>query len=216
MIRVLLLLVAFAAGPAAAQTCPDFFRFVEFGQEDPDGTLRSGGTVLRGIDGMGAPILQAEATICRTVPGLRVDGRGNAIPVVAETAFDPALLPLDVAALRIWAHADIAAVTQAAAARHRMDLARVEPRRGEGYLCIAPGDRQSCQVASPYGSEHPLVVYCDADFCQMSALAFDDRVLVDAAWSRDAESSSALGPAILAKVEALRRFLADHLSGAER
>jgi len=205
-----------AVGPAPAEECPDFYRFVEFGLEDRDGMLRPGGTVLRGIDGAGAPILLTSATVCRAAEGLRIDGRGNRIPIVAEVAYDPALLTLEVDALLLSVAEDMLALTENAAAAHRAALASATPVTGAAFLCVDGDVAQSCQVASPYGPDYALVVYCDAQTCEMPALGYDGRISVSARWGREAEALEDLGPEILSRVEEFRMFLVDHSNRAGR
>ncbi|TFL19824.1 hypothetical protein [Jannaschia formosa] len=213
---VLCLLSLLAAAPAQAEECPGFYRFVEFGLLDRDGMLRPGGTVLRGIDAEGAPILRTDATVCQAIQGVRRDGPGNPIPIVSEVAFDPALLPLDLGALRLSAHDDLAALTERIAAPHRAALAGAEPVTGPDFLCVSGPAVESCQLASPYGPDFPLVVYCDDAGCEMPALAYDDRIAVSARWDRQATTPEELGPEIRSRIEALRAFLAAQSNRAGR
>lgn len=209
-----------ATGQAQAQSCPDFFRFVDFGLEARDGTLHRGGTILRAESFEGEPLLLREKTLCRAVQEVSKDGPGNPIPVVSSIDYDPAKTGIPLIELRILSVKDATAQAEENAAAHRAALDRpdTEITRGSNFLCAAqpePGTL-SCQLLSPYPGNAPLVVYCDALRCEMPGLAINTRLLARAAWtnaSAGAGSAEAAGTDILSTLEQIHGFLTPLSSG---
>jgi len=82
-------------------------------------------------------------------------------------------------------------------------------------LCASQSqnDDVSCQLVSPYGGSHALVVYCDTAMCQMPVLARDDQLVISAVWRRQAADAPALGPAIEAKIQSVFVLLGKQFSG---
>ncbi|WP_394690077.1 hypothetical protein [Hoeflea sp.] len=171
---------------ARAQDCPDFFRFVDFGLEAPDGTMHRGGATYRAEGFDGQALLIRELTICRDVRNLAVDGRGNPIPVVTSVNYSPQQTGIDLLELRLAAVDDIASETErnASAHRARLDQPDVVTTQGLDYLCasLKRADTFSCQFVSPFGGNLALVVYCTPSECRMPVLAVKDNIAVAASW----------------------------------
>lgn len=196
-----------APGLSAAAECPDFFRFVDFGMVEGNGTVRRGGTILRAEGFDGASLIAPGASTCREVRDIGRDGHGNPIPVVARLVYDPATTGLDVAELAVTDLGDSLRAAEDAAFNHRARLGRtgVAITRGNRALCAGEADAISCQVVSPYPGPAPLVVYCDGGACRMPVLAIDGRLGISAAWVGAGETA---GEDIDAMVQAIHRFLA--------
>jgi hypothetical protein len=198
-----------------AASCPDVHRFVDFGFTDSDGILRRGGSIFRAFDVDNKHLLIPEDTICLEVDELAKDGRLLPVPVVASIQVDMTIATLDMQELRLRSVKDVQAVTQANLAPHQTTLAQDGSisARGSNHLCVTTpnSDTISCQFLSPYQTEAPLVIYCDADSCTMPALARDTQVIVSAIWSRgEATKLETLGLEISEKLQSLYGFLADH------
>lgn len=186
--RILLLFLAslmISSGHARAEGCPDFFRFVDFGLDTPDGAMRGGPTYrAEGFDGQA--LLIRDLTVCRDVRSVAVDGHGNPIPIVESVHYNPEFAGVDLKDLRLIAVDDIAAVAERNAAEHRARLTRdtMETRRGPDYLCASQKlpNAISCQFVSPFGGNLPLVVYCDPVSCRMPSLAVNEKVIADVNW----------------------------------
>jgi len=200
------------SSPASADTCPDFFRFADFGSPDSDGVLRRGGTILRAFVDGGTPLVRFETAECRDVDILSKDGRGLLIPVVASVDIDVSVATLDLTTLRMFATDDPATTANAAAAQHRraLSLADTIQTRGPNFLCASLPDTPdtSCQILSPYDPAIPLVVYCDAQICTMPALVHGGNVALQATWPRAAISLDALGAEASDQIQTIVDFLA--------
>lgn len=180
----LILLILFGAG-ARAESCPDFFRFVDFGLDTPDGTTR-GGPTYRAESFEGQGLLIRDRTTCRTVPNLASDGHGNPIPVVTSVEYDPDKTGIDLSELRLTSVDDVVSETEQSAAAHRARLEHqnVTIERGSEYLCASLQDRKSisCQFISPVGGNLALVVHCDPSACTLPMLALNEKVVAVAKW----------------------------------
>lgn len=206
----LLLFIAFMQ-PASAKDCPASYRFVDFGVEGLDGTLRRGGTIFRAFNTDGARFLVLEHTICLTVDIVSRDGRALPIPVVSAISINPSIAALDLTALRLRAVDDAVAVANKNAENHRETLGEtgVFLTRGQNYLCagLPLSKTLSCEVLSPYVSRAALVIYCDAQQCEMPAFARDDQLIIHAVWRNDVSDPQALADEISNKVEGIYDFL---------
>lgn len=211
------LFVIFMAAPASAQSCPDFFRFVDFGLKDRDGTVHRGGPHLRAESLEGRPLLLRELSECLPVRDMSVDGHGNPIPVVAAVTYDPAKTGIDLTALHVKSVQDTVAAAQDNAADHLTRLGRLGAQRvqQQEFLCVTFADapETSCQLTSPYPGNVPLVVYCDRLACDAPVLAVNDQVIVQATWDRTGQDPETLGHDILTRIRQIREFL-DPLSSA--
>ena len=58
------LALLFCASVASAQSCSDFYRFVDFGLTGSEGATYRGGVVLRAEGFDGAPLLLTDQTVC--------------------------------------------------------------------------------------------------------------------------------------------------------
>ncbi|WP_342070711.1 hypothetical protein [Yoonia algicola] len=196
MLRIIVAaLLAFCASVASAQSCPAFYRFVDFGLMGSDGAVYRGGTVLRAESLEGAPLLMTERTLCRDVRDVAVDGRGNPIPVVTAVRYDPAAAGLDLRALGVAIYEDTAVVADENAQAHlaKLDDPDVTLTRGTDFLCASLQGRLSCQVQSPFANAAPLVVYCDAGGCRMPVMAINNALAVSADWATDASDPALIG-----------------------
>lgn len=201
--------------PAQAESCPDFFRFVDFGSEAPDGTLHRGGPTYRAESFGGEALVIRDRTVCRRVANLAVDGRGNPIPVVTSIDYDPEKTTIGLTELRLSSVQDVVLETERNAARHRetLDQTGATITQGSSFLCarLSAAATVSCQLISPFGRNLALVVYCEPMQCRMPGLAVKAHVVATAAWrpSRDAWSDTeALASEITEKVQQVHDFLA--------
>lgn len=217
MIRQLLsVLFIWLASQAHAQGCPDFFRFVDFGQIGEDGITYRGGTLLRTESFAGAPMVLAEQTTCVSVSTRAIDGRGNLIPVVTSMSYDPSQTGIALTSLRVVRSTGIAKSVDTNAAIHRERLSHdnVTLARDAAFLCAADvdGDHFSCQLVSPYNNGYDLVVHCNLSECAMPVMAITDLLLVEATWPSLSSTDNELaerGVAVAAKVMQIHDFLAD-------
>lgn len=215
MRAALVALLMALAGPAAAD-CPAFYRFVDFGITDDDGTLYRGGPVFRAEDFDGTPLLFTRSTVCAEVPDLLKDGRGNPIPVVRKIAYDrreadPALGWIEVAAV-----ADAFAFTEEFAGLHndRLSQESIEVVRGETSLCaVASIVTFSCQIVSPYANDAPVVVYCEDGACMTFGIAMTERLVIAASWPMEVQSLDWQTKDIVRRVSEIAAFLAPISSG---
>lgn len=206
------LFVLFAV-PASAQSCPDFFRFVDFGLEGRDGALHRGGVIFRGESLSGRALLFRDRTECLDVARISTDGHGNPIPVASRIEYDPAKLDLELLGLSVDVVEDAIGAAEDNARQHRtrVDTSDSEITRGANFLCARANGTEdfSCQVPSPFPGNVALVIYCNAQACRMPVLAFDERIAIGAEWKPEAAHLSApesAGTAILQKVEAIHAF----------
>lgn len=199
---------------ASAEGCPDFFRFVDFGLETPDGALRGGPTYrAEGFDGRA--LLIRELTVCSDVRDLASDGHGNPIPIVTSINYDPDITGLDLKELRLTVSEDITSEAEQNAAEHRTNLASQSAiiMRGSHYLCasLEIPDGISCQFISPVGGNIALVVYCDPFECRIPMLALNEKVSAVVTWLPSEASQMDHETAILEmaeKVQQAHDFLA--------
>jgi hypothetical protein len=180
------LLLMFFNAQANAQNCPEFFRFVDFGLEAPDGTIHRGGPTYRAEGFDGQALLIRDLTVCREVRNLAIDGRGNPIPVVTSINYSPEKTGIDLKELRLTIVEDVAAETERTASGHRARLERsnVVATRGPDRLCasLEGSDAFSCQLVSPFGGNLALVVYCTPLECRMPALVVKANIVAQASW----------------------------------
>lgn len=204
------------ASQAHAQNCPDFFRFVDFGQIGEDGITYRGGTLFRVESFAGAPMVLFEETTCVSVSTRAIDGRGNLIPVVTGIIYDPSQTSIELSSLSVVRSPDIAKVVDANASRHRERISRdnVMLARDSDFLCAqdVDGAQFSCQLVSPYDNDYDLVVHCDLLACALPAMAITDHLLVAASWRVVPPTNNDLaehGVAVVATVTQIHDFLSD-------
>ena len=203
------------ASPAAAD-CPAFYRFVDFGITDDNGTLYRGGPVFRAEDFDGTPLLFTPATVCEDVADLLKDGRGNPIPVVSRITYDRRETDPALGWITVSAVPDASAKAAAFVALHAesLTLPGTVPFRGETFLCAQTGEtEQSCQVVSPFATDAPLVVFCADAACTAPAIAMTDRLAITASWPRGGLAPQEEAANIAEKVGAIAEFLAPISSG---
>lgn len=182
-----LVLLLLSLSPAAAQDCPPYYRFVDFGLKDRGGVLHRGGHLFR-VEGFdGTPMLIRDRTICRTVQQLAIDGHAHPIPVISQFEYDPVRSVPALGSLRLSATKDARDLAEENAERHRTRLRQPDMPtvRSQTFLCAGHTEELSCQLQSPYPGNLPLVVYCDATTCKMPALAFNPEIVISASWNRD-------------------------------
>lgn len=185
-------LLAFFSGQAQAESCPAFFRFVDFGIETPDGVVHRGGPTYRAQGFAGQPLLITQRTACRQVRDVAIDGRGNPIPVVTSINYAPAATGMNINELRLMVVDDAALLAEDNAVAHRARLESLESlesidgaiTRGPNYLCASLMDpiTISCQLTQPFGGNLALVVYCDPLECRMSVFAVRENIIAIASW----------------------------------
>lgn len=209
-----LLLIPLAA-PAAAETCPERYRFVDFGTESRDGTLLRGGTIFRAFDPSDTPLLLPAETICLDVPDLYKDGQQLDIPVVSEIAVNMDVATIEMVELRLSKSDDPIATSDSHAAAHLDALARpgAQAIRTASSLCVtAPEDRAlSCQIRSPFNVTAAPVIYCNGETCEAPAIVFNTQVLMKAVWPQPSVDAAEMGPALIDRLEALRQYLTGHI-----
>lgn len=213
-----LILLGVWAGAAGASTCPEFFRFVDFGQTGRDGVVYRGGSFFRaeGLDG--TPLLSRERTQCLPVTDLGKDGRGNPIPVVQSIHYNPEVLPAGIEAMSVSSFTNAIAAAEESAERHRTRLNQpgIKTLRGDNYLCLTDDTKAllSCQVASPYAENAALVAYCEGGHCRMPLMLVDKQIAVSAVWSRrGSDDSSDAGAAdVVDRIGGIHTFLSPLIS----
>jgi len=208
------LALVLCASQAGAQSCPDFFRFVDFGLEASDGVTYRGGIVLRAESFSGAPLLIRDQTVCLQAQDVAIDGRGNPIPLVTSVTYDPAQTGLSVLELQVWATGDTTAAAAQSAGAHlaALDSGDVRVTRGADFLCVMSDTTSgiSCQLQSPFPGPAALVAYCDASVCTMPVMAISKKLSVRAVWSNSgalAGDPDALGRSLSAKIQQIHGFL---------
>jgi hypothetical protein len=221
MLRLFCILVfGILAGPLRAQDCPDFFRFVDFGQLDRNSETHRGGTVFRAEGFEGEALLRAGETVCLSVSELAKDGRGNPVPVVSLIGYDTVKTNIDLQSLYISRVSDPAdaAVENARAHLALLDQSGTIVQQGSNFLCANQLDTStaSCQIASPFGDNLPLVVYCDAAACNMAVMALNDHLIARAVWTTtdtDFADLELVAAGILSRVQTIHAFLSPLSSG---
>ncbi|MFK7876267.1 MAG: hypothetical protein AB8B71_10875 [Paracoccaceae bacterium] len=203
-----------------ADICPDFFRFVDFGLQDRNGTFLRGGVLLRAEGLNGATLVSSGQTVCRDVQDIARDGHGNPIPVVHSLAYDADRLDIDVSELQVSFAIDSRVAAEQAAKPHQDHLATAARRQVRGLTSLCSVSTQSralsCQLVSPYPGNVALVVYCDEATCHMPSLAIHPQILVEAKWEApdlDWENPQQFGPSLSAKVRSIHTFLKPLTSG---
>ena len=218
--RIVLCLGVLFAGPATAQECPDFFRFVDFGLQTSDGGFSRGGPILRAESFSGTSLLSYENTNCRTVRDIASDGHGNPIPVVTNMAYDVEKAGLGLLDLSVSFVEDSTEAAERNAQAHWKTVARAKtkPLKGQNSLCILSADSSSlsCQVVSPYPGNIALAVYCDGSSCNMPVLAMNDHMSAAASWTVSQsfwDNPDQAGEAVFDKVQSIFAFLEPLSSG---
>ena len=185
-------LLLYQPGPASAGTCPDFYRFVDFGLKGRDDVLYRGGSLLRAEGFDGAALLEFKQTKCLPVEDVAKDGRGNPIPVVAAISYSPEQTAINLTELSVVAVPDANTAAEKNTENHRNKLEQEDTviTQGSNFLCAGNPDKAttSCQVVSPYPGNTALVVYCDTAQCQMPVMAIDKKIVVNATWPRNPRS----------------------------
>ena len=211
---IITFLFVFLSGQAYAETCPDFYRFVDFGLEGNDGVIYRGGTTLRAESFEGEPLLITAQTKCISVPEVAKDGHGNPIPVVKSINYLPEITGLDLNEIRVSSVDDTKLAATENAKSHVATLERPDTTstRSSNFLCANSNANNtvSCQLVSPYPGNIALVVYCDNSQCVMPVLAVNQHLLVSARWNSSSDVLSepeTAGNMILEKVQKIHDFL---------
>ncbi len=201
-------------GQAYAETCPDFYRFVDFGLEGNDGVIYRGGTTLRAESFEGEPLLITAQTRCISVPEEAKDGHGNPIPVVKSINYLPEIAGLGLNEFRVSAVDDTELSANENASRHLSILEQPDTTstRGSSFLCASSRTQGtfSCQLVSPYPGNIPLVIYCHETQCEMPVLAVNQQLQVSTSWTVPIEFSddpASAGTMIQKKVQQIHDFL---------
>lgn len=191
-----------------ADTCPDYFRFVDFGQKDVDGLAR-GGALIRIESLNGRPLLKRPETACSDAQFLASDGHGNPIPVVTSVTFDPQKLPFSATAFSLRRVEDAISMAEDSATPHRnrLALSTTLTAQGENHLCAGTAEAVSCQVVSPYVPQAPLVVQCQDATCEMSSLLFNGHIVASAEWRMFPNDLETIGREVARKVQEITEFL---------
>lgn len=200
--------------PANAQSCPDYYRFVDFGLEDNKGTLYRGGTLLR-TEGFSAEALLLEnLTQCLDVKDVAKDGHGNPIPVVKSINYLPEIIGTELNELRVSRVKNTQELATKNAVNHQSNLKNNNntSTKGENFVCVTQktNSHLSCQLVSPYPGNITLVVYCDSQKCNMPVYAINKELMISASWmNSDALLNNPLraGSEFIAKVQQIFDFL---------
>ena len=200
------------ASHANAQTCPDFYRFVDFGTEANDCVTYRGGLVLRAEGFDGSELLLTDQTKCTSVPEVAKDGHGNPIPVVQSINYKPQVTSIDLEELRVSKTNDTQALAEENASLHQSRIKKpdVNLTRGSDFLCVRLENEFSCQQFSPYPGNIPLVIYCDKDQCRMPILAINEKIMASASWKFEEallETPASANAKITKKVQQIHDFL---------
>jgi hypothetical protein len=207
-------------GAAAAQSCPGYFRFVDFGISEPSGALIRGGTVFR-VEVDGAIVLKDGSGLCRDVEPVFRDGRNHPIPVVDAFGYIPELVAshlTDMTVTRAWEQPENLAQENARPHRSALDMAGAQIMIGTDFLCVGPARTDtrtvSCELVNPFDRTFPLVIYCSAGACQMPVLAVDDTIILGAAWMFPEHAPiESIGKVASETVRAIHVFISENMSG---
>lgn len=221
MLRIITaVFLALGAGHASAQACPDFFRFVDFGLQDPEGRFLRGGPLYRAESLTGRTLLLMDETECRDVSDIARDGHGNPVPVVTRAVYDVEKSDVDVNHLSVVFSDDTraAAASNSQVHRKRLGSANATQIKTDRSLCAKTKHQRdiSCQVVPPYPGNIDLVVYCKATLCNMPVLAVSETIQISAKWEVATpfwNASDTAGDAILDKIDAIVAFFAPLSSG---
>lgn len=214
MIFISLVPVLGLATPSNAQSCPDYYRFVDFGLEDKNGVMYRGGTLLRAEGFAAEALLLENLTKCREVRDLAKDGHGNPIPVVESINYIPEIVGTELNELRLSRIKDTRAAANNNAETHLANVQNADnvTTKGDNFVCVKPKSANmiSCQLVSPYAGNISLVVYCDVNRCNMPVLAINEELIINASWnSNDAllKNPQEAGSQSAAKVQQIHDFL---------
>jgi len=212
--RLITIVLLVFSGNASAGVCPDFYRFVDFGQTGKDGVLYRGGSFIRAENFDGTALLNFARSECVDVGENNTDGHGYTIPVVSRIYYNPETTGVDLTELGVVKLVDAHTAAESNAARHRLriDNNEVVTIRGGNFLCAdySDNDQSSCQLVSPYQGNIALVVYCDQRQCEMPVMAIDEELAVSAKWDRESTAGDLdqkTGERIAIKVEQIFNFL---------
>jgi len=152
--------------PSNAQTCPDYYRFVDFGLEDDSGVMYRGGTLLR-------------------AEGFSAD-HGNPIPVVKSIHYIPEIISAELRELQVSRVKDTEVLADNNITKHSTYLRDPDTitTKGENYICATVTTKRllSCQLTSPYPGNISLIVYCNAAKCNMPVFAINKELMISASW----------------------------------
>lgn len=172
--------------PSNAQTCPDYYRFVDFGLEDDSGVMYRGGTLLRAEGFSAEALLLENLTQCLKVRDLAKDGHGNPIPVVKSIHYIPEIISAELSELQVSRVKDTEVLADKNITKHSTYLRDPDTitTKGENYVCATVTTKKllSCQLASPYPGNINLVVYCNAAKCDMPVFAINKELMISASW----------------------------------
>ncbi|MFK7744965.1 MAG: hypothetical protein AB8B47_07920 [Roseobacter sp.] len=199
------------AGAAYGQSCPQFYRFVDFGLQGRNGDIHRGGPLFRAESFEGRSLLLTEQTRCLVVRDIAKDGHGNPIPVVSEVQYDPEKADLALTKLRVFTTPSAADTAARIEQTHLtvLDSVQATVLRGATYVCVqqASSDRISCQVVNPYQQDIALVVFCAQNTCEMPLMAFDAQIAVTAEWSIPEVGFDHLGEVVVKRLQQIENFL---------
>ena len=123
------------APEAQAESCPDFFRFADFGLTDQEGRVVRGGPIFRGQSFEGRTLFDRAQAVCRKVANIASDGHGNPIPVVAKISYDVSRTGLELSTLDVTYAKDTPQAALENARQHRQNLVGTSPMKGPASLC---------------------------------------------------------------------------------
>lgn len=187
--------ICVSAGNVRAQSCPEYFRFVDFGLMDADEKLHSGGATFK-VKREGMPLFENGSVVCRDIAPVFTDGHNQPIPLVTSFKYEPTLVARNLTDLSITRATntlvnDVPTVAQ----RHRKarNKAGVDVMKGSDFLCVtgeAASPRTiSCEVVNPFDTTTSFFVACTGKTCAMSGMAIDDAIMVSGGWSSSENAS---------------------------
>ena len=205
------LLFVIIANHAQAESCPSFYRFVDFGLTDRDGIIRRGGPIFRAFDVSGTHLLDPKGTTCRDVDDLAKDGRALDVPIVSALKFDAETANIDFLSLGLDWKDDAVAFSKDSATVHQERLTLLDAiiDKGTNYLCVNPVQSSdiSCQIVSRFEGGNAPVIYCDDFQCEMPAMIFDKQIVISANWIRSKNNGLDVIDEIFEKMQEMYDFL---------
>lgn len=180
------------AQSAPVGTCPDYYRFVDFGLVAQDGSIHRGGPTFRVENLAGQQLILPQHTTCLSLRETAVDGHGNPIPVVSSVSYDQNNVDQRVRSLRLSPVDDPETFLANIAEQHHLRLAAESAvvLLGSDYLCVSAltPSAFSCQFVSPFGAQQAPIVYCTQNQCTLPAMAIKDRIFATARWDQPVQS----------------------------
>ncbi|AXI47702.1 hypothetical protein C1J03_17825 [Sulfitobacter sp. SK012] len=174
---------------AQAQSCPEYFRFVDFGAITADGSLLRGGPTFK-VKRDGEPLFESGSVACTDIEPVFTDGHNQPIPLVTALSYSSNLVAPEMTNLNIKRlSATSAKLAQEPLEGHRIarSAAGNSATQGADFLCVhvdlSPSQTISCEVVSPFDTTLSFIVACNDTACAMSGMAIEKAVNISAGWT---------------------------------